>query len=390
LKVAIDPWVLASRFRHQGTYVYAQSLIAEFGKLVQARPELQFCLFTSPRSGNDAGRLQAGEQFEIAQEPLLSHDYLWRLGGAGRAAARANADLMFAPAPSVFPFGRVPVVCTIHDATPVVMPSHSKKVTLLQRSVLRALTGHAQAIITVSECSRNDLVSIYGIPESKVFVIYNGYDKTLFNDAAPNPEQQKRLLARLQLDRPYILHHGTIQPRKNLTRLIEAYRLMLSRNTNFELDLVLAGEQGWECEEILAAARATGKPGRIVLAGALDGPDLALLIKAANLVVMPSLYEGFCLPMVEAMACGVPVVASDSSCLPEISGGVLNYFDPCSVEDMAACIEQAVEDEELRKRLVKEGKRRAGFFDWRRCAEETIGVFQVEPFCGRPSPQAKS
>jgi glycosyltransferase involved in cell wall biosynthesis len=351
-------------------------LIAEFGKIARTRPELQFCLFTSPRNGNDAGRMEPGDRFEIAQESLLSHDYLWRFGGAGRAAARANADLMFAPAPSVFPVGRIPVVCTIHDATPVMMPSHSKKVTLLQRSLLRALTQQAQAIITVSECSRNDLVSIYGIPESGVFVIYNGYDKTLFNDAAPNPEQQKRLRARLRLDRPFILHHGTIQPRKNLKRLIEAYRLMLSRNSNLELDLVLAGELGWEYEEILAAAHTTGKPGRIVLTGGLDGPDLVLLIKAANLAVMPSLYEGFCLPMVEAMACGIPVVAASSSCLPEVSGGGLKYFDPCSVEDMAHCMEQALENEDLRKRLVGEGKRRAADFDWRRCAEETIGVFQ--------------
>ncbi len=379
LKIAIDSWVLASRFRYQGTYVYAQCLIAEFKRIVRTRPDVQFCLFTSPRNSNDAGLVEASERFELAQTSLLGHDRLWRLGGASRAAAQAQADLIFAPTLSVLPVGRIPVVCTIHDVTPVVMPSHSRKVTVLQRSLLWFATRMAQTIITDSECSKNDLLKLYGLPESKVKVVYLGYDKGVFNDVAPDPELQKALLANLGVQKPYILHHGTIQPRKNLKRLIQAYRLLLDRNPNLEFDLVLAGALGWEYEEILAAAtNGAGEKGRILLSGTLGAPDLALLIQGASLVVIPSLYEGFCLPMVEAMACGVPVIAANTSCLPEVSGGVLKYFDPSSMEEMTACMEQTLEDEQLRKTLAEEGTKRAAFFDWHRCAEETLAVFRED------------
>jgi glycosyltransferase involved in cell wall biosynthesis len=377
LKIAFDSWVLGSRFRYQGTYVYAQSLIAEFKKIARSVPDVRFCLFTSPANSNDAGLVEPSERFELAQSSLLGHDRLWRLGGITRAAARADADLIFAPTVSMFPVGKIPVVCTIHDVTPVVMPSHSKKVTLLQRTLLWFSAKRAQAIITDSQCSKNDLLNLYGLPEAKVKVVYLGYDKTLFNDVPADKELQSNLLSRLGIHRPYILHHGVIQPRKNLKRLIEAYRLMLSGKPTLEFDLVLAGGLGWEYADILAAARDEAADGsNVIIPGALAGPDLAMLIKGATLVVVPSLYEGFCLPMVEAMACDAPVIAANASCLPEVSGGVLKYFNPHSIEDMAACMERTLEDGELRKSLAREGKKRAAFFDWRRCAEDTLAVFK--------------
>lgn len=377
LKIALDSWVLSSRFRYQGTYVYAQSLIAEFKKIASLRPEIEFCLFTAPNNSNDAGKIEPGKRFERAMSPLLNHDRLWRLGGVGRAAARAGADLIFTPTSSSFPTGGIPVVCTIHDVTPVLMPSHSRKVNLLQRSILWFSSKRARTIITVSQCSRNDLLNRYGLPESKVKVVYLGYDKALFNDAAPDPVFLEGLRSRLGVQRPYILHHGMIQPRKNLERLIEAYRLLLSHNPNLELDLVLAGALGWNYAEIVKAAHNNSSHrSRVLLPGALDGGDLAMLIKGASLVVIPSLYEGFCLPMIEAMACDVPVIAANGSCLPEVSGGALKYFDPLSIEDMADCMQQALEDEGLRKALTLNGKKRAAVFDWTRCAEETLAVLE--------------
>ena len=381
MKVALDSWVLSSRFRHQGTYVYARNLIAEFKRLAPTRPQIEFCLFTSPTNSNDAVELGSGNRFALTPAPQLAHDRFWRMRGGSRAAARVHADLMFAPTASLFPAGKVPVVCTIHDATPVLMPSHSHKTTLMQRFMLWSAARFARKIITPSECSRKDLVNLYGLPESRVAVVYEGYDRALFNDTAPEPSAQKALLSRLNLERPYILHHGVIQPRKNLKRLIEAYRLLLSRDRDLQLDLVLAGPLGWNYEDILTAARGTAADtGRVVLPGALEDSELALLIKGASLVVMPSLYEGFCLPMVEAMACGVPVIAANASCLPEISGSVLKYFDPLSIEDMAVCMQQVLGDSELRQTLVRVGKRRAAQFDWTTCAEKTLAIFEE---CGK-------
>ena len=373
--IALDSWVLSSRFRHHGTYVYARSLIAEFKKIAATQTQIKFCLFSSPKNSNDAAQLGAGGGFALAPAPSLAYDRLWRLGGATRAAARLNADLIFAPSASALLMGKIPVVCTIHDVTPVLMPSHSQKVTLMQRSMLWLTARFARKIITPSECTRNDLIRFYGFPESRVAVVHEGYDKAVFNDLAPDPARQKTLFSKLKLDIPYIFHHGVIQPRKNLKRLIEAYRLLRAGNPDLQLDLVLAGPLGWNYEEVLIAANKIDA-GRVVFAGVLEDSELAMLIKGATLVVVPSLYEGFCLPMVESMACGVPVIAANSSCLPEISGGVLKYFDPRSTEEMSACVQEVLDDTALRQSLAQAGKKRAAMFDWTRCAEETVAIFQ--------------
>jgi glycosyltransferase involved in cell wall biosynthesis len=269
-------------------------------------------------------------------------------------------------------------VTTIHDLSPIKAPSHARSLTLMMRSFLWCAAHFSRAIITDSGSSKRDLMEIYGLPESKVFVVYLGYDKSIFNDVGPDTRLQAELLRRLSIRTPYILHHGTLQPRKNLKRLIEAYKLLQARKRDFDFSLVLAGKRGWECEEILAAAGSgVHARGKIVFAGAVADRDLALLVKGASLFVVPSLYEGFCLPMIEAMACGTPTVAANSSCLPEISGGVLRYFDPMSIEDMADCIENALQSVEVRKSLSLHGKERAAQFDWKRCARETVEILKA-------------
>ncbi|HEY6308107.1 MAG TPA: glycosyltransferase family 1 protein [Candidatus Angelobacter sp.] len=363
--------------RHQGTYVYAQNLIGQFKKIAKADPGIRFCLFASPQAANDANFVEPESGFELSRTGWLSRDRLWRLGGASLAASRAHADLVFSPTSNILPAGAIPVVCTIHDITPVVMPSHSRRVTMMLRSLLWWACRRSRAIITVSECSKRDLIRTYGMPESKVSVVYNGYDDAIFNSSPADAERQTLLRQRFGMDRSYLWHHGVIQPRKNLKRLIEAFRLVLARNAHLELDLVLAGPLGWEYKEVLAtAAHAANNRGRVIVTGALQDADLVALLKGTSLAVIPSLYEGFCFPMVEAMACGVPVVAANASCLPEVSGEVLQYFDPCSVEDMAACIEHTLQDEEARKGLAQRGRERAACFSWRRCAEETVDVLK--------------
>jgi glycosyltransferase involved in cell wall biosynthesis len=375
LKIAFDSWVLASRLRYQGTYVYARNLIAQFKAIAMARPEIRFCLFASSQAANDANDIEPASGFELWQTELLARDRLWRLGGASLAAARAHADLLFAPTVSIVPIGSIPVVCTIHDVTPVVMPSHSYKITVPLRSLLWWSAKLSRAIITDSECSKRDLVSTYGLPESKISVVYLGYDKNVFNDVAADPDHQTGLRRKFGIIRPYILHHGVIQPRKNLKRLIDAYRLMLSRNPNLDLDLVLAGPLGWQYDEVLAAA-GDGKSarGHVILPGALSDSDLAAIIKGATLAVIPSLYEGFCLPMLEAMACGIPTLAANTSCLPEVSGGVLKYFDPLSIDDISTSMNRALESIDERTDLSRKGKAKADFYSWRRCAGETVDI----------------
>lgn len=375
MRIAVDSWTLASRFRCQGTYVYTQNLLREFKKLARQDPSVSFSLFASGRNGNDAIHVASEDRFELCSSALLDHDRLWRFGGAGLSASRSCADVMFIPTAATLPVGRVPVVCTIHDVTPITMPSHSAQVSAIQRVLLKGCARFSRTIITSSECSKRDIVTHLGVPEEKVAVIHDGCDQSLFNPDPPDLPALAALRWRLGIEKPYLLHHGTIQPRKNLKRLIQAYHLMLA-DTDLDFDLVLAGQHGWASDEIVNAASRSSGQGKVILAGVLGNSDLSLLIKGASLAVVPSLYEGFSLPMVESMACGVPTIASRTSCLPEISGNALAYFDPLSIEDMASCMHAVLRNSELSNSLRQKGIDRARGFTWERCARETLNVLK--------------
>ena len=374
LKIAFDPWVLAPRFRHQGTNVYGWRLLDEFRKMAEQMAEVEVSIF-NPSLSSGAAFAEERTNFCIVSNRLVHHERIWRLGGASLAARHMGADVMFSPSCNIFPLRELPMVCTIHDATPFVMPSQSRSMVMAQKFFLRSAARRSRAIITVSERSKHDLVERCNVPPEKVTVVHNGYDKEQFNETPPYPDKLQALRSRLGLQRSYILHHGVIQPRKNLVRLIEAHQLLLSRRRDLECDLVLAGPWGWQHERIFQAAkRCCSKRGQVVIAGMLDDDDLALLLKGATLAVIPSLYEGFCLPMVEAMACGIPTVVSNNSCFPEISGNALVYFDPLSIEDMADKIESVLFDSQVRERISRRGIERATEFSWDRCGRETLNV----------------
>lgn len=382
MRVAIDSWTLTHRFRHFGTYVYARHLITEFKKLAATDQELEFCLFASKDEANDANSVEPSTRFHLPQTSLWRHPRLWRMGGVAYEAARAKADLLFSPTPNILPVGPVPVISTIHDAIPTMMPAKRSYVWTLLRFMTERSARWSRAIITDSEWSKRDLMKIYDLPEEKVSVVYLGYDKSVYR-ADGSAEESRSLREKLGLERPYIFHHGKIQPRKNLARLIAAYRLLMARNKNLDLDLVLVGGLGWDYDEVVSGAGERPGQGRVLLPGALSDAEIAALIRNATLVVVPTLYEGFCLPLVESMACGAPTIASNTSCLPEVSGNVLRYFDPLSEEDMAGCMEKALEDEALRAELAREGRKRAETFSWEQCARATIDVFRREATNGR-------
>jgi glycosyltransferase involved in cell wall biosynthesis len=245
---------------------------------------------------------------------------------------------------------------------------------LLERVRIRNAAKFSVKCITDSQCSKKDLVKTYGLPPEKVAVVHLGYDQAVFNSLPADSARQKSLMARHGIRRPYIFHHSVLQPRKNLVRLIQACGHLWSQRRFREFQLVLAGPFGWNYEPILAAANKSGAADQIIFTQALPDDDLATLLKGASLCVIPSLYEGFCLPMVEAMACGTPTIAADASCLPEISGGVLRYFDPLSIHKIANAIATALQDSALRQQLSKAGILRASKFSWTRCATETLAV----------------
>ena len=374
LTIAFDTWPLIARHRNTGIHVYAKNLLLRFREI--ASPEsVEIRPLISAAVSSVANDFEENEGFRPHQTSLLRIGRIWRYGGACLSALASKADLLFCPSPTTVPVaGLVPVVATIHDIIPVLFPTVPKARGL--RFEFANSARFARAVITDSFYSKQDLVERFNLPPSKVHVIYLACDQSVFNDAPAHPMLQAELQKSLGITRSYILHHGRVEERKNLKRLVEAYQLALTRNPNLEFDLVLVGELGWKHGEIVAAAQTVQAPGRVIFAGPLPDKDLAMLLKGATLVVIPSLYEGFCLPLLEAMACGAPTICSQSSCIPEISGEALCYFDPYSIEEMATSIEQALDNANLRGELARKGKQRALSFNWNRCAEETLGILK--------------
>ncbi|MHB8217443.1 MAG: glycosyltransferase family 4 protein [Candidatus Sulfotelmatobacter sp.] len=287
-------------------------------------------------------------------------------------ALRVHADLLFSPSVHVTPLRLVPVVATIHDVMPAILPPDLVPGSRVLNALTRISAKLSHRILTDSLNSKNDLVEVYGVPPEKIKVVYIGYDRDLFSRSPANPVALIDLLNRFGIHRPYLIHHGAVHPRKNLVRLIQAYSLLLTRRPDVDMPLVLAGPLGWRHELIQAEAAKLPTRAQVIFTGALADEDLSMLVKGAELCIIPSLYEGFCLPLVEAMACGTPTIASRGSCIPEVSGGCLRYFDPHSVDEMACLMEEVIDDSDLRMDLSTKGSRRATDFSWERCAAETL------------------
>jgi glycosyltransferase involved in cell wall biosynthesis len=305
---------------------------------------------------------------------LLDFQRLWPLGLVSCASLQARADLIFSPSPQIIPWGLLPVAVTIHDVISSKLPAQLVGGSRLLRAMTRVAAKASVKILTDSEHSRKDLIELYNLPPEKVSVVYLGYDRTKYNSSSVGAALKADLKTTLGIRGPYILHHGMVQSRKNLEKLIEAYKILLNRHSDFEFQLVLAGKFGFGSEQILRVAEPLVRAKKVIFTGSLPDLRLTPLIKGASLSVIPSLYEGFCLPMVESMACGVPTIASNSSCLPEISGGVLCYFDPLAEDDMATTIEDVLGHQELQTILIEKGLKRASEFSWRRCAQQTLAV----------------
>lgn len=376
MHVAVDTWTASDKFRNSGICFYVVRLLQELRKLAAVETDLRVTMFAPERTGNAALEVEESQSLRHYRTPFLDYHWLWRAGGMLAAARAVKPDVLFIPTAQVLPLTKTPIVTTIHDLSTVLFPTHMDwHVAMSVRAGAWIAAKYSDKLITDSNWSKQDLVKTYNIPEEKVSVAYLGVDREYFNRSSVTLEMQMELRRRFNVDRPYIFHHGTIQPRKNLPSLIRAHRLLLDRHAELHVDLVLAGSNGWLYEETIEEAKRTDcARGRVILTGPLPATELAAMLKGAEMSVIPSYYEGFCLPMVEAMACGIPTIVSDTSCFREISSDVLQYFDPNSPEDIAYKIYQVLTDATERRRLSDDGYARSLRYSWRQCAIQTVNI----------------
>ena len=281
-------------------------------------------------------------------------------------------DVLFVPAhviPLVHP--RASVV-TIHDLGHLYFPEAYPKKAL---RYLTWSTGHnvraAAHLLADSEATKRDLCSHFSISPEGVTVVYPGVGP----EYRPNqdPAMIEAVKQRYQITYPYVLYVGTLQPRKNIERLLEAFALA-RRRRGLQERLVLVGRTGWLSESLQNRIRDMADA--VVLVGYVPENDLPLLYAGATVFVLPSLFEGFGMPLLEGMASGTPVIAANTSSLPEVVGDAGLLFDPLNTEELAEALARACEDRELREQLQAGGLARAGLFTWEEAARKTLGVLK--------------
>lgn len=266
---------------------------------------------------------------------------------------------------------KIPTVMTVHDLIFERFPQHHKAT---NRAFLRVgmplFVRAADRIIAVSHHTKSDLVSLYEINPAKVEVIYEGVDEE-FQPATL--ENKEAIRARYSPDRPYLLMLGTLEPRKN--HLLALSALTKLKSLGYPHRLLIGGGKGWLFEPIQAAIAEMGLVDDVSLAGYIPAIDLPGLYSAATALLMPSQYEGFGFPLLEAMACGTPVVASNASSLPELAGDSALLIDPNDLDGFTAAIRSLIDEPELATSLCQRGIQRAQSFSWKSTALQTAALY---------------
>jgi len=349
---------------------YARGLLEA---LAWREPPHEFVVILSGVSPLDS--LSLPDQFELFAAPTGMIDETWEQLHLPTALDHWGADLYFNPTFATPLLADCLRVSTIHD---VVFERHPELVEPGLRAYLsrasRLTAEHADLVLTVSEFSKGEICEVYGLDPSRVRVVYNGVDARFHSaEVAPKRAEELRGELRLPPDTPFLLYVGAVEPKKNIENLLRAFARARERIPHM---LVLAGGQGgmpWRPEDVI---RELDLMESVRLVGYVPDELVAELMNLADGFLYPSLYEGFGLPPLEAMACGTPTLVSNASSLPEVVGDGALKVDPRDVDEMAEGIKRLATDEELRSELTRSGRERAGEFTWERAAQGVLSVFE--------------
>jgi glycosyltransferase involved in cell wall biosynthesis len=375
VKIAID----VRKWRDYGIGTYVRNVVRHLARIDH---ETTYFLFCNP-----------------ADEPTLrdlAENFVPVVDGSARYGLREHvsiplklrrlgADLLHSPhyvRPLICP---VPTVVTIHDCIHLLFPQYlpNRMAFRYARFVMGHAIRHSALVFTVSEASRSDILRFYPATDpGKLHVVPNAIDAELLQD--PGPEETERVRERYQVRGRFVLFAGNVKPHKNLERLIRAFARVRALEGHEDLRLVLIGDEVSRYGSLRRTAEEAGVRQDVRFFGFVPHQTLAALYRMAAVFAFPSLYEGFGLPPLEAMACGTPVVTSRLSSLPEVVGDGALLVDPYSVEAIAQGITRLLDDADLRERLIERGRLRAASYSWERSARQVHAGYLKA--LGRPVP----
>lgn len=369
-----------------GSGQYTYELLKQFARIFSKK--FLVCLKDQPIS--DLPRETENFKYEVFGPKKFWTQFALPL----KLTFKRDFDVFFSPVHYGPRFSKIPYVVTIHDLSYLHFPKMFKKDDLLKLTAWSKYSiKNSSHIIAPSQTTKDDIVKNYKVLPSKITVIHEGCDESRFK---PQPESRiDQVKKKYKIIGDYIIFVGTLQPRKNLERLIEAFNIINGKLKieNGKLSLLIVGKKGWFYESIFQKVKDLKLGRKVIFADYVPDDDLPSLIAGARVYVLPSLWEGFGIPVVEAQACGVPVVVSNTSSLPEIIGVETNtrgvgfdssgvsifgsgiLVDPESVNSIAAGIKKAL-DPRVRSDLVKKGFLNIKRFSWKTCAQETLKVLE--------------
>jgi glycosyltransferase involved in cell wall biosynthesis len=368
LRIAIDAHAVGAKLG--GNESYAVNLIEALAQIDSAN---HYTIYITTAEARE--RFQ-GRWPNFKVRATLPHTPLIRIPLTLSAELRKNPVDVLHVQFTAPPFCPCPVVVSIHDLSFEHLPETFKRRSRTQlRLTVRHSARRAARIISLSEHGRRDIIETYGITAERVSAI------PLAAPAHFAPVHDNRELQRVRhnygIDGDYILTVGSIQPRKNLARLVQAYASLRGNKSADKLPkLVLVGKSGWLYDDTLRALKETGVADTVVLTGYVPQEDLPALYSGALCFVYPSYFEGFGLPPLEAMKCGAPVIVGNKTSLPEVVGDAALTVDPFDVEAIASAMQRVIESPALREELSIKGQARAETFDWRETARKTLAIYQ--------------
>jgi glycosyltransferase involved in cell wall biosynthesis len=345
---------------------YAFELLTQFEKFKTANLKFQIFLKSAPLS--DMPKEREGWRYRIIGPSKMWTRFALPLDLYFHSK---RPDVFFSPSHYGPRFSPVKTAISIMDLSYIKFPYLFAKKDLYQLvNWTRASVNKAKRVFTISNSSRDDIIEAYGISEKNVIVTYPGVKK--ISSSKQKTLSMEDLTKKFGIKGKYILFVGTLQPRKNIEKLIEAFSKLSEKN----LQLVIVGKKGWLYEPILASPAKYNVEDKVKFLDFVENEDLPSLYKNALCFVLPSLYEGFGLPVLEAMKYGCPVLISNVSSLPEAGGDAALYFDPENADEIAKTIEKVISDEKLRQDMIKKGYTQIKQFSWEKTAQKTLDVLQ--------------
>jgi glycosyltransferase involved in cell wall biosynthesis len=364
VRIAID----ARKLRDFGIGTYVRNLLRHLARLDRTTEYVVLC-----READRELTRELGENFRPVPERSANYSFREQFS-VPMDLRREGVDLFHAPHYVLPPLTPCRSVVTIHDCIHLRFPQYlpNRLGYAYARSSLWVATHRSSRIMTVSETSKRDILRYFHVPESKIDVIYNAIDER-FNQP-PAAEEVERVRERYQLNDPFVLYAGNIKPHKNIERLIEAFH-MLKQHGFEQVKLLVIGDEISKYATLRRAVHRYKLHKHVRFFGFVSNETLASLYRLAAVFVFPSLYEGFGLPPLEAMASGTPVITSNVSSLPEVVGDAAILIDPYEPDAIADAMRRVLMDETLRADLRARGLARAGHFSWERSIRRVREIY---------------